>query len=172
MQGFGISFVRALYILSMVFMSNSFLLSFFGLLLLVGHNSKTPNGTLASDEQICGKWQNQEKSLVVQVLKEGREFRAKIVWFDNGGGPKAMETTTDKHNPNPALRSRKLLGMNVLEKLVYSPKSNSWEGGIIYDAQAGKHWSSSAYINKDGALKVKGYWHFKFIGKTMTFTRI
>src|SRR4051812_39275851 len=112
MQGFGISFVLALYILSMVFMSNSFLLSFFGLLLLA-NNSKPPNGSLASDEQICGKWQNQEKSLVVQVLKEGGEFRAKIVWFDNGDGPKAMETTTDKHNPNPALRSRKLLGMNV-----------------------------------------------------------
>ncbi len=153
-------------------MTKAFLLSFFGLLMIIGNNSKAPINTVAADEQICGKWQNQDKNLVVQVYKEDSEFRAKIVWFDNGGGPKAMETTTDKHNPNPALRTRKLLGMNVLEKLVYDPDSNSWEDGIIYDAQNGRHWSSSAYINKDGALKVKGYWHFKFIGKTMTFNRI
>ena len=83
-----------------------------------------------------------------------------------------MEEWTDKNNPDPALRTRKILGMNVLEKLSYSPNSNSWEGGMIYDAKNGRHWNSSAYINKDGTLKVKGYWHFKFIGKTMTFKRI
>ncbi|MEO7213538.1 DUF2147 domain-containing protein [Mucilaginibacter sp.] len=153
-------------------MSNSFLLSFFSLLLFTANGGKAPVATLAADEQICGKWQNQEKNLVVQVYKEDREFKAKIIWFNNGEGNKAMESWTDKHNPDPTLRSRKLLGMNVLEKLVYDRDSNSWEDGMIYDAQNGKHWNSSAYINKDGALKVKGYWHFKFIGKTMTFNRI
>ncbi|MBD1367143.1 DUF2147 domain-containing protein [Mucilaginibacter sp. ZT4R22] len=153
-------------------MSKAFLLSFFSLLLFTVNSGEAPVAALAADEQICGKWQNQDKNLIVQVYKEDSEFRAKIVWFNNGDGLKAMETSTDKHNPNPALRSRKLLGMNVLEKLVYDPDSNSWEDGIIYDAQNGRHWNSSAYINKDGALKVKGYWHFKFIGKTMTFNRI
>jgi uncharacterized protein (DUF2147 family) len=154
-------------------MSNVFLLSFFGLLLLTGTSSKTPYTTaMATDEQICGKWLNSDKNLVVQVYKEGSEFKAKLVWFNNGEGDKSMESWTDKHNPDPSLRNRKLLGMNVLEKLVYDPDSNSWEDGIIYDAQNGRHWNSSAYINKDGSLKVKGYWHVKFIGKTMTFTRI
>ena len=154
-------------------MSHSFLLSFFSLLLLVGNKGKTPAATgLTADEQICGKWQNQEKNLVVQVYKEDSEFKAKIVWFNNGEGDKAMESCTDKHNPDPALRSRRLIGMNVLENLVYKTETNSWEDGMIYDAQAGKHWNSSAYINNEGALKVKGYWHFKFIGRTMTFNRI
>jgi uncharacterized protein (DUF2147 family) len=154
------------------FMSHSFLLSFFGLLLITANAGKTSNVSLAAEEQICGKWQNQDKNLIVQVYKENSQFKAKIVWFNNGEGENAMQTCVDKHNPDPALRSRRLLGMNVLEKLVYKPETNSWEDGMIYDAQAGKHWNSSAYINKDGSLKVKGYWHFKFIGKTMTFNRI
>ncbi|TFF35373.1 DUF2147 domain-containing protein [Mucilaginibacter psychrotolerans] len=153
-------------------MSHSFLLSFFGLLLIAVNAGKTAPASVAAEEQICGKWQNQEKNLIVQVFKEDSQFKAKIVWFNNGAGDKAMESWTDKHNPDPALRNRKLLGMNVLEKLVYKPETNSWEDGMIYDAQAGKHWNSSAYINNEGALKVKGYWHFKFIGRTMTFNRI
>lgn len=153
-------------------MSNAFLLSFFGLFLLVGNNGKAPETNRLADEQICGKWQNSDKNLVVQVYKDGNEFKAKLVWFNNGEGDRSMESWTDKHNPDPALRSRKLLGMNVLEKLVYDPDSDSWENGIIYDAQNGRHWNSSAYINKEGSLKVKGYWHVKFIGKTMTFNRM
>lgn len=155
-------------------MSNSFLLSVFSLLVFAGTTGSTikTSTKVNADQQICGKWQNTDKNLIVQVYKEDEQFKAKLVWFDNGAGAGAMETWTDKHNPDPALRSRKLLGMNVLEKLVYNPNTNSWEEGMIYDAQNGRHWNSSAYIDKNGQLKVKGYWHFKFIGKTMTFNRI
>lgn len=151
-------------------MSTHFLLGFLSLLVFTTDTGKTSRA-IAASEQICGKWENEEKTLVVQVYKAENEFRAKIVWFNDGGGKK-MDEWTDKNNPDPALRSRKILGMNVLEKLVYSPKSNSWEEGMIYDAKNGRHWNSSAYINEEGVLKVKGYWHFKFIGKTINFKRM
>lgn len=152
-------------------MSHSFLISFLSLLLVSANPGKTAKN-IAASEMICGKWQTEEKNLIVQVYKVDDEFKAKIVWFSDKGDTKKMDEWTDKKNPDPALRDRKILGMNVLEKLVYSPETNSWENGMIYDAKNGRHWNSSAYIEKDGKLKVKGYWHFKFIGKTMTFTRI
>ena len=83
-----------------------------------------------------------------------------------------MGEWTDSKNPDEALRSRKILGMDVLEKLRYDAGSNSWEDGMIYDAKNGREWNASAYISKDGLLKVKGYWHFKFIGRTLVFKRI
>lgn len=153
-------------------MSHAFIFSFLSLLLFTGNTGKVHNATAAADEQICGKWQTQEKNLIVQVYKEDNRFKAKIVWFNDGDHSKEMEFWTDKNNPDPALRSRKILGLNVLENLVYDASSNSWEDGMIYDAKNGRHWNSSAYIDKSGLLKVKGYWHFKFIGKTMTFTRV
>lgn len=82
-----------------------------------------------------------------------------------------METRLDTDNPDPKLRTQKVMGSNILKNLVYVPKSNSWENGVIYDAQHGRYWDSAAYINKEGELKVTGYWHFKFIGKTLTFIR-
>lgn len=143
-------------------------------MLLFAANSG-PNNTVytggVADEQICGKWQSAEKNLIVQVYKVDDEFKARIVWFNDDDDSKPLDYWTDKKNPDPALRSRKILGLNVLEKLVYDADSNSWEEGVIYDAKNGRHWNSSAYIDKEGHLRVKGYWHFKFIGKTMKFNR-
>jgi uncharacterized protein (DUF2147 family) len=125
-----------------------------------------PNG-----DRICGKWMAAEGNLMVQVYKDKDEFRAKIVWFKDDPS-KPMEEWSDKHNPDPALRSRKILGLNVVNGLKYNNRSDTWEDGTIYDAQHGKQWDAVGYIDKDGLLKVKGYWHFKIFGKTMVFKRV
>ncbi|MDB4904744.1 MAG: hypothetical protein JWQ63_4025 [Mucilaginibacter sp.] len=62
--------------------------------------------------------------------------------------------------------------MEVLRDLIYDADTNSWEDGMIYDAKHGRDWNASAHIDKNGFLKAKGYWHFKFIGQTMTFRRM
>ena len=121
---------------------------------------------------VCGKWMSAEKNLTVQIYRDGEVFKAKIIWFTDTDKSKGMDEWTDKHNPDPALRNRKLIGMSILRDMDYIPKSNSWENGKIYDAKNGHEWDASAYIDKNGELKVTGYWHFKFIGRTMTFMRV
>lgn len=127
---------------------------------------------IPDSDKICGRWMSEEKNLIVQVFKEGDEFKAKIVWFSDKDDPsRPMDIRTDEKNPDKALRSRKILGMNVLEGLQYEPSTNSWENGKIYDAMSGHKWSSSASLTDNGDLKVTGYWHFKFIGRTLKFIR-
>lgn len=123
-------------------------------------------------EQIIGRWTTIEKNLTVDVYKDNNEFKAKIVWFKNDDETKRMDEWTDKHNPDKSLRDRKIIGLNVVKNLVYDPKSNSWEHGSVYEAKTGRSWDASAYLTRDGLLKVTGYWHFKFIGRTMTFKKI
>ncbi|WP_428328942.1 DUF2147 domain-containing protein [Mucilaginibacter sp.] len=150
-------------------MTMKYLFCFFVLILITTVNS---NGQVKQpSELICGRWESTEKNLIVQVYMEDGKFRAKILWYNDTEG-KPMDYWTDERNPNPALRSRKILGLSVLTNLTYHPETNSWEDGVIYDSKHGREWNSSAYLDKKGELKVKGYWHFKFIGKTMTFTRI
>jgi uncharacterized protein (DUF2147 family) len=122
-------------------------------------------------DQICGKWMSSEKNLTVLVYKSGDHFRAKIIWFRDDPS-KPMEEWTDKNNPDPALRTRKILGMDVLSNFKYDTGNNSWEDGMIYDAKHGKEWNASAYIDEHGLLRVRGYWHFKIFGKTMTFSKV
>ncbi|WP_345955698.1 DUF2147 domain-containing protein [Mucilaginibacter sp. PAMB04168] len=143
------------------------------LLIILSVTLKAVNKTVAPCDRICGRWQSEKKNCIVQVYREDDDFKAKLVWFDDSDDPsKPMETRVDFKNPDKALRTRKLIGMNVLEKLEYRPKTDSWENGIIYDAQSGKKWNSAAYLTSDGVLKVTGYWHFKFIGQTMTFYKV
>jgi len=122
-------------------------------------------------DRICGKWESVEKSLIIQVYMEGGAFKAKITWYSDTEG-KPMDYWTDRRNPNPALRNRKILGMEVLRGLQYNPDNNSWENGMVYDSKHGREWNASATIDKNGQLRVRGYWHFKFIGRTMTFYRL
>jgi uncharacterized protein (DUF2147 family) len=128
-------------------------------------------GTVPNCDRICGKWMSAEKNLVVEVYKNNDHFKAKIIWFHDDPS-KPMEEWRDSKNPDPSLRIRRILGMNVLNDLKYDTGSNSWEDGMIYDAKSGREWNASAYINKQGLLKVKGYWHFKLFGRTMTFRRV
>jgi len=131
------------------------------------------HAALAPCDRICGKWRSDKKNCIVQVYRENDDFKARLLWFDDSDDPtKPMDTRVDHKNPDKELRTRKLIGMNVLENLEYKSKSDSWENGMIYDAQTGKKWSSSAYLTPEGSLKVTGYWHFKFIGRTMSFHRV
>lgn len=141
--------------------------------LLIAISSTVSAQKIPASDLICGKWMIVQKNLTVEIYREGREFKAKIIWFnDSDDKSRPMATRLDLDNPDPKLRTQTILGSSILQKLVYVPASNSWEHGIIYDALHGHHWDSAAYINEKGELKVTGYWHFKFIGKTLTFTRI
>lgn len=125
------------------------------------------------ENQIVGKWMSTQGNITVQIFKDHDEFKAKVVWFDDSDDrTKPMNTRTDTQNPDPGLRSRKIIGMEVLRNLKFNANTNRWEGGIIYDAKSGKEWSSSGFLTQDGMLQVKGFWHFEFIGRTMTFRRI
>jgi uncharacterized protein (DUF2147 family) len=122
-------------------------------------------------EKICGKWENKEKTLRIQIYTVKGNFLAKIIWFSDTEG-KPMNYWKDKRNPDPTLRNRTILGMSILEGLRYDAEEKSWEDGKVYDSKHGKTWNASARIDRKGILKVRGYWHFKFIGKSMYFHRI
>jgi uncharacterized protein (DUF2147 family) len=122
-------------------------------------------------QKICGRWESTDKNLIVGIYFQNNQFHSKILWYSDTDG-KPLNYWTDVHNPDPALRSRKILGMSILSGLDFVPATNSWENGLVYDSKHGRTWNAAAYIGKKGFLHVRGYWHFKFIGKTMTFKRV
>jgi len=143
-------------------------ISFFFALLLITTVYGQP---VPAREKICGKWASTDRALVIQIFTQRSQFHATLLWYRDTDG-KPLDYWTDIHNPDPALRSRKLLGMSILRNLTYNSETNTWENGMVYDSKHGKEWNASAYIDKQGLLKVRGYWHFKFIGRTMSFKRI
>lgn len=139
--------------------------------LFTGINSTTKGQSIPPSQRVCGKWESIDKRLVIQVYLQNGQYRAKLLWYSNTGG-KPLDYWRDVNNPDPALRSRRLLGMELLSGLKYDKTSNSWEDGQVYDSTHGRTWNASARIDDKGLLHVRGYWHFKFIGRTLLFFRV
>lgn len=123
---------------------------------------------------IIGTWKTAERnSLVVEVYKSDNEYKAKIVWF-NDSDDKSIPMTVrcDTKNPDKRLRTRKLIGLEVMSGLKYNDFEKEWQSGKIYDATNGKTWDVKARLNNKGLLNVRGYWHLSILGQTMNFKKI
>ena len=121
---------------------------------------------------ILGKWISTDKTVAVQVYQQGKDYKAKLIWIDEKlGSGTPIHTRVDSRNPDPKLRTRKIIGMDILEGLHYNAEKERWEKGKIYDASTGRIWDTYAELDAKGRLYVRGYWKFTWIGKALHFTR-
>lgn len=124
------------------------------------------------EDDVLGRWISTDNKVAVNIYKYGNNFRAKVIWFDEKlGSGKPMNSRVDEDNPDPNLQNRKIIGMDILEGLTYNSKNHKWQNGKIYDASTGRTWDAYLEIQKNGELRVRGYWNFKWIGKTIHFKR-
>ena len=61
----------------------------------------------------------------------------------------------DDKNPNPALRTRPLIGLRILSGF-RSEGAGRWTGGKIYDPTDGRTYSAYFSVRPDGQLKLNG----------------
>lgn len=123
----------------------------------------------ASAQDVTGKWKLEDGTAIVEVYKSGDSYNGKIVWLaeptENDGSP-----AVDSNNPDKALRSRRLIGLNMLSGLRKS--GNEYAGGQIYDPGNGKTYNCSMKVEGD-VLKVRGSLDKKgLIGRTMDWFRV
>ena len=120
-------------------------------------------------QDVVGKWKLEDGSAIVEVYQEGDVFNGKIVWLEkpteDDGSP-----AVDDNNPDKALRTRQIMGLNMLSGLKKS--GNEYSGGSIYDPGNGKTYNCSMKVEGD-VLKVRGSLDKKgLIGRTMDWFRV
>ena len=105
----------------------------------------------AAADPITGNWVTEEKDAVVTIGKCGSSYCGKLSKFlvtpPDGAGQR------DVNNPDPAKRSRKLLGLPVL--FSFSEDGDVWRGRI-YDPKSGKDYRSVLRRTGANRLEVKG----------------
>ena len=124
------------------------------------------------EDTILGKWESTEKNLIVQVYKQDNTFKARIVWFYDEIDTALVNTRLDEKNPDKALQSRKIIGLDVLSGLVYNPRQNKWTGGKIYDTHSGKTWNATVRLTSPDLMNVRGFYGVRLLGKTLNFKRL
>ena len=124
-------------------------------------------GCFAQD--VIGKWKLEDGSAIVEVYKQGDAFNGKIVWLKEPNGPDGGPAK-DRNNPDSKLRSRELIGLNMLDGLKKS--GSEYSGGKIYDPGNGKTYNCSMKVEGD-VLKVRGSLDKKgLLGRTMDWFRV
>ena len=120
-------------------------------------------------QDVIGKWKLEDGTAIVEVYKNGDSFNGKIVWLQN---PSEADGTPakDTNNPDKNLRSREIMGLNMLSGL--KKTGNEYYGGKIYDPGNGKTYNCSMKVEGD-VLKVRGSLDKKgLIGRTMDWFRV
>ena len=123
----------------------------------------------ASAQDVIGKWKLEDGSAIVEVYQEGNVYNGKIVWLKN---PTEADGTpaVDSNNPDKSLRTRQVLGLNMLHGL--KKDGGKYAGGKIYDPGNGKTYNCSMKVEGD-VLRVRGSLDAKgLLGRTMDWFRV
>ena len=121
-------------------------------------------------QEVAGKWKLSDGSAIVEVYQDGDIYNGKIVWLKNPTAPNGSPAV-DKNNPDEKLRSRQLIGLNMLSNLK-KKSATEYTGGVIYDPGNGKTYYCSMEVDGDilhvrGSLDKRG-----LLGRTMDWFRV
>ena len=117
-----------------------------------------------------GFWVNEDKDQIIQFYEKNSLIHGRLIWLrdslDENG-----EVRRDVYNETPKLRSRRVLGIDILTGLKGKRNGRKWYDGNYYYFQSGGSYNANMYL-EDDVLYIKGYWWwFRFLGRTKKWHR-
>ncbi len=101
-----------------------------------------------------GTWLSQDGGTKVHITECGGKLCGTVVWLDKPIDPRTGKPKTDKLNPDPAKRSRPLIGLQVVHRL--APSGPDKWSGQIYNADDGRTYQASLTVRSGNAAHVEG----------------
>lgn len=115
------------------------------------------------DDPILGKWQNPSGDGRIEIYKKGDKYFGKLYWVKDAA-------KKDINNPDEALRSRNIQGLEILKN--FKKSGTVYDGGEIYDPKSGKTYSCKMTPKGIDKLDIRGFVGFSLLGRTETWKRI
>jgi uncharacterized protein (DUF2147 family) len=107
-------------------------------------------------DSVLGIWAS--KGSVFSITRNDEELIGEVIAM--------KKPRLDRKNPDPTLRDRPVIGLQVLKG--YRFKHGVWRGKL-YDPSGGNTFASYLKLGADGNLRLRGYFGFAFLGKTELF---
>lgn len=123
-----------------------------------------------STNAIVGEWHTEEKKAKVEIYACEDSYCGKIVSLQEPKNPDGTNKR-DVNNPDENLRSRTIVGTNILTGLQYQG-GDEWEDGEIYDPESGKTYSCRLELEGPNTLEVRGFIGLSLLGRSQTWTRV
>jgi len=121
----------------------------------------------ADPAAVAGTWLSGDGDGLIELRLDGNQLSAVILGSPNEDPDRPK---TDIENPDPALRSRLLIGLDIFSGFSYDG-DGEWSGGFIYDPNSGKTYRGKLKLKDHSTIKLRGYIGISLIGRTDTWTR-
>lgn len=131
---------------------------------------------------VYGKWLTESTNAQTELYRCADPARGiicgKVVWLRNATNPDqtpaaSVDAVSDVKNPDPALRSRKIIGLEFVHGFKPSDtEPGTYEGGKIYNAEDGETYSARIKLENPDKLVLRGYVLMPMLGKSQTWTRV
>lgn len=124
---------------------------------------------------ILGVWKTDGGDSQLELFKCADKVCGKIVWLkvpkyiDSNDGPVGA-TKVNRKCPDPTLRNRPILGLQVMKGLT-AIGGNRWDNGICYDPETGKSYKCKMRQTAPNRLELRGYIGISLIGRNFALTR-
>ena len=119
---------------------------------------------IAQENGVRGDWRT-PGSAVVRIAACGPDLCATLLQLE----PNAP-IHLDENNPDPALHTRKLCGLQIGYGFHLTDPTHA-EGGHLYDPKSGRTYRG-AMASHGSELNLRGYVGIKLFGRTETWTRL
>jgi uncharacterized protein (DUF2147 family) len=129
----------------------------------------------AGSNVILGIWNTEMGESKVEVFHCGEKICGKIIWLKNPNYTDSRDGAVgtpviDRKNPDPALKSRPVLGLRIMEGFT-EQGANNWGNGTCYDPKSGNTYRGKIHLAAPGRLELRGYIGIPLFGRTSVWTR-
>ena len=128
----------------------------------------SPAALVAEPGEIEGTWINGDGDGLIELVIEDGELQGRIVGSTDDPD-NLRPARLDEKNPDPALRSRKLIGLIFLSGFRFD--DGRWTGGRIYDPNSGNTYRGTIRVIDRETLSLRGYVGLPLFGRSDTWKR-
>ena len=113
-----------------------------------------PFDSILTKESVFGYWLTPGSIVLIENCDNYVCAKIETIFVDDGRDPKLI---LDENNKDKALRSRAIVGINVLSGfLIKDIEQRDFRGGRIYDPRRGREFKSNLHLREGGNLEVEG----------------
>jgi uncharacterized protein (DUF2147 family) len=112
-------------------------------------------GSAGHAQDATGTWLVEDKDGIVQIGPCGGGLCGKVIWIRDPIDKATGRPPVDEKNADPALRTRPIMGLQVLSNLQPSSTAKRWDGRV-YNIDDGKTYTARVTLLGSTQLRVEG----------------
>ena len=120
-------------------------------------------------EALLGEWESAEKDGRMAFYRNGSTYAARLTWGVQITEADRKTSKKDARNPDPALRSRNIVGITYITGLTH--RDGEYVGGRIYNPLDGNTYDCKVKL-ENGDVHLRVYMGIPVLGETRVWKRV